>query len=591
MDRLYDATLDKARAGGLLGKGGPFEGFTATTKGLELSTEEYAHDVRAVTIRSGKLVYRIDPSRLQPPLRMRTGAEPSDGTIDLASFGSDELGITAPLITVRENSRWYVSVADTLLEWLRRVQSLPAGDFQTPAGGDGTGGASPEEAVRELAKAAAQADVTRVLDLMSPDELGAVYHYRRAIVEYLTRTGVVDRLRGAGSLTVDDLRLEVRHKKADSARVVIRSASGTVSSGYAPSRWTFEETCVRFVADDGNRGGRCLREALPSKVTDLADAVPSLGLETVKVGKRWYVSPVRTIVGYVQPVIDTVRPDEVLKLVDAEQFAAPAGSLSGSPTSGHLDSSAYRVFTFSATASQLYVVCNGAATNAADIEVFAPSGQYAERVTSIVYRAETTGEHRVVVSAPRDSPATYELVANLVEQKSVNVPTHLTGTAGPECRTDVYRVSTGGRAVSIDSSTRVTVLDDLSHTQYGPLYDGGSGDLTVIVSGSTAYDVPVTAVPAGAAALGSAVEGRLTGGTGTTPLYVPAASTLTITLTSNVDTVLELLSPSGTVLATDDDSGGSNNPVITYSFGMSGTYRLRVRGYTATSGDYTIRVS
>lgn len=71
-----------------------------------------------------------------------------------------------------------------------------------------------------------------------------------------------------------------------------------------------------------------------------------------------------------------------------------------------------------------------------------------------------------------------------------------------------------------------------------------------------------------------------------------AGQTITIDLeSSEFDTYLAILSPSGELLAENDDTDGSTNSSITITLGETGTFTIVVNGYDSTSqGEYLLTV-
>ena len=61
----------------------------------------------------------------------------------------------------------------------------------------------------------------------------------------------------------------------------------------------------------------------------------------------------------------------------------------------------------------------------------------------------------------------------------------------------------------------------------------------------------------------------------------------------DLDAYLELFSPSGERLTTDDDSGGDSNAMISeFELPETGTYRILARGYGGSSaGEYELALT
>lgn len=100
-------------------------------------------------------------------------------------------------------------------------------------------------------------------------------------------------------------------------------------------------------------------------------------------------------------------------------------------------------------------------------------------------------------------------------------------------------------------------------------------------------------VPQGSASVGSSINGTLASNTRDGyRIEVAAGTTLTITLTSDAfDAYLRLLDADDVELASDDDSAGSFNSQLTYTFAEGGVYTLVAGSFSdLSSGAYTLTV-
>ncbi len=71
-----------------------------------------------------------------------------------------------------------------------------------------------------------------------------------------------------------------------------------------------------------------------------------------------------------------------------------------------------------------------------------------------------------------------------------------------------------------------------------------------------------------------------------------AGQTVTISMTGGFDTFLNLIGPDGTVVASDDDSGGGTNSRIVLRLAAAGAYRIEATAFSATGlGAYTLTVN
>ena len=71
-----------------------------------------------------------------------------------------------------------------------------------------------------------------------------------------------------------------------------------------------------------------------------------------------------------------------------------------------------------------------------------------------------------------------------------------------------------------------------------------------------------------------------------------AGQTVTITMTGGSDTFLNLIGPEGTVVASDDDSGGATNSRIVLRLATAGAYRIEATAFSASGlCTYTLTVN
>ncbi len=72
-----------------------------------------------------------------------------------------------------------------------------------------------------------------------------------------------------------------------------------------------------------------------------------------------------------------------------------------------------------------------------------------------------------------------------------------------------------------------------------------------------------------------------------------AGQTVTLTMTAaGFDTFINLIGPDGTLVASDDDSGGGTNSRIVLRLAAAGAYRIEATAFSATGlGAYTLTVN
>ena len=116
---------------------------------------------------------------------------------------------------------------------------------------------------------------------------------------------------------------------------------------------------------------------------------------------------------------------------------------------------------------------------------------------------------------------------------------------------------------------------------------------------SGAYQITLSAGPGDGddnrwLSLGGSLQGTISPNTDRDSYYFNGTTNAYVSLRMNrssgsLDSYLELYSPNGALVASNDDGGGNLNSWIIYRFPSTGTYRLIARSYNASSGgDYAL---
>jgi hypothetical protein len=216
--------------------------------------------------------------------------------------------------------KWYPSLGYTIAYQAAGEQAPGPSDLIAPKGA-----ASADDAVRETVKAAFDADVTRLIELASPDELGPVHAYGGLI---LRSAGRYD----APGVSIDELTFTDK-SIADGTRVFLKTLKYHTNSGHAGSV-VVQNNCYDIVFDGDSRK-ECPNEAAvgiehalvdfgivdrvtPAQRTALEHLVSGLGafgIDTSKsTGGQWYVNPVRSYMDIVNEALSGLKGDDALVL-------------------------------------------------------------------------------------------------------------------------------------------------------------------------------------------------------------------------------------------------------------------------------------
>ena len=609
LKKVYDKATSKAAKAGLLRAADPFAGVDMRIAGLRLQVHKDANDVARVTIQAGAASYAVDDKALQTPIRaLIAHSRDESGDEQKWAKGQVELGPTRDrpaitLTTIRQGGRWYVSPTYSLLESWRQDSGLPSPNFGVDLAKVSTGAPTPEAAVNALSTAVQSFDVSKMIDLLSPDELGGAFRrYRQAIV--VGTEDYFSDVRRNVSFRVNELQTSVLNKHGGTADVAISSANGTAAYGRDSARWRLEGTCLN-VTGSSDRSNECLAQINPEAGSaTLADSVPSAFVSVTNHHGKWYVSPVQTLLRYGELLVQKLTDRQALAMFNARQFAkpdgpvAPNGSLKGSLVSGQ-----YGVYTYDVAAPGPVLACtsSGDRNSNVDAALYAPDGRPAQYLLDDIYMAEQTGQYRVVLRPYNpDRAGDFDLTLKALPVQDVSLPGDASGTVGANCDAKVLRFNaSAGDHVLIQGkfpgSRPVRVVDAKGHYfSYGRLHSvDTSGAYLLAITDAGDYSIHLERATGNFLTQSARLQGSVVrNGTTEYQLYTPGNERLRIAVTgtSGFDGKMDLLSPSGNVLTSADDTNGKD-PAITYQFSAEGVYRVRVSGYQGQSGSFSISVN
>jgi hypothetical protein len=306
LDVLEDASLEE------------LTGYELEVEDLQMEATEVRDGLQSVRITSGTSTQRFDADDLPLGGFVR---ELIGDDLDSAAEGRSELAEEddeAPIVVVERGGRWYVSFGYSIAEGARRsdgrsIEEL--GEGVEPDGAD-----SPEDAVREFMLAAAELDPRRLIELLPPDELGAVQDYAGMFVEEAEGLGAF--ARRTVELDISTLELDA-DTDGSHALVKVEELEFTAEGdGFGAS---FRDGCLSYEIPGAEADEVCEgdepTDALPFgdlEIPEFSFVEKSLevGFVATRVDGKWFVSPVRTILENVVAALRLVEPDDLDKGVD-----------------------------------------------------------------------------------------------------------------------------------------------------------------------------------------------------------------------------------------------------------------------------------
>ncbi|MDQ1382500.1 MAG: hypothetical protein QOJ71_3219, partial [Actinomycetota bacterium] len=309
--------------------GAPLAGVDFDVSGLKLSTQALGNGYEKVTVDSGTFSASTHKSQFSPLMQqvLRT-SEDNSAQSDLAELASKE-NLPTFVVSVREEGRWYVSTAYTVLEYVREINQLPAADFGSGVHNVSTLGAdSPDAAVQDSMRALQAEDWSKLMTMVDPSEI-PFYDYRAAFTELIARSkscGTSDNPCQEGGTTSPTPAFTIGSMKTtsqvsgDTAKVRL-TASGTTNNG----TWSLDGGCYKASSDDATNpqfqypvtcGVGSSLTYFSLLAFPLRGADPSAQFTVVQRDGRWFVSPVDTVLDVINQTISQLDRRSVYAMLN-----------------------------------------------------------------------------------------------------------------------------------------------------------------------------------------------------------------------------------------------------------------------------------
>ncbi len=294
----------------------------------EAGAERVNDHVTITKLTGGTLTVTGDPAKLPVAKEFLDTVEPgvtrgagagATRTIDIGR----QLRRSGPvrIATVQVGGSWYPSLLYTIADYALRDAGERWPSTSVPA----NGAASPSDAVRALLQAAFDSDARRMIELMPPDEMGALHDAGPAIVAALARdTG---RNNGPSGATVLDLQAQTR--SVAGATLVTLTALHVRGPEGEDLMVLRTGSCYQMTMD-GEHQSLCPddfanrmrnEEHLPSALRTVLQHVsvglfgPGISVVTTRVNGKYYVSPIRSLTELGLDVLRSLQPDDIAALL------------------------------------------------------------------------------------------------------------------------------------------------------------------------------------------------------------------------------------------------------------------------------------
>jgi len=338
------------------------EGFAVSLSDVRLTVERPRDDLARIHLDGAELAVAVDVAAL--PLGRRVLDRLDDEQRAFAERRVEVVdGFDQPVVAVRRDGRWFLSLWYTAAENIRLALGAPLpapGTAPAPIGAD-----TPEGAARRFLEEAVRLDPARMIGMFDPVEAAALYDYSPLFLDdaSVAANDFLEAAEGEGwSWGFEELefRAEVDDELAtvflDRMRFVASGESGSLSLVVGPDRvgvdvttidefWGEETSWAIDVADGCVRGAVTSGSGIESfDSCEGGEGLPALtgfdwqdsGVVARRVDGRWYLSPVRTGLAALVRALEAVEGDDLDEVV-GQLLGLPGVVLDGTDPFSALD--------------------------------------------------------------------------------------------------------------------------------------------------------------------------------------------------------------------------------------------------------------
>ena len=241
-------------------------------------------------------------------------SKPTDEQVDVAEIVR-ETGEPIRIATVNVDGKWYPSLFYTVADY-----ALQDADKEWPNESIPNNGADDAEgAVKEMVQAAINSDMERVIELLPPDEMGALHDSGPALLEEMGTPP-------PSGVEVTKLETETTDAESGGMKVML-SEIEVVAEGQtykvkkdgdcysAEGEGQTQQICASELGEQMGGTGS-LSPDMQQALTNLASGLmKNTGVVATEYDGKWYVSPLRTYTELGLSAISDLTPEDVIALV------------------------------------------------------------------------------------------------------------------------------------------------------------------------------------------------------------------------------------------------------------------------------------
>jgi hypothetical protein len=253
--------------------------------------------------------------------------QPQSETVNIADQVAKNGGEPFRIATVKRGDNWYVSFFYSIADNATHAAGLPnptAADAIPAVGKD-----QPDQAVDAFVKAASTGDVKTLIELTPPDEMGALHDYGQIVLDQAGADNLGSDMQNLG-FTIDSIEWDVSDvtggKKVSIKSIAITADGQTINVERDPTAGSLTlsapgqpavtiddstiDTYIAQYADAANLDPQAV-EIIKREFKQII----GLGLVTVQVDGKWYVSPIRSAGDVFTSLLRGLEPGDVDYLI------------------------------------------------------------------------------------------------------------------------------------------------------------------------------------------------------------------------------------------------------------------------------------
>ncbi len=240
-------------------------------------------------------------------------AESTNEKVNIADVVK-ESGEPIRIATVKVDDKWYPSLFYTVADYAL----IDAGEEWPSEPIANNGAATADKAVQEMVQAAINSDIERVIELLPPDEMGALHDAGPVLVEAAGRPSPAPV--EVTKLDTESTDAETGGKKVMLKEVEVKADGQTYRVAKDGDCYTAEGEgqTQQLCADDiaAEIGGTDMPADVKQALANLASGMlKNTGVVATEFDGKWYVSPLRTYSELGLTALSDLTPEDVLALV------------------------------------------------------------------------------------------------------------------------------------------------------------------------------------------------------------------------------------------------------------------------------------